>query len=73
MYTITEKIAISAGTIRAQARNLGHKTLNKIDADKIWCEYGLTSPTKVVGAFYTEATERQAVRVLNQAIRGFYP
>ncbi|KKN78132.1 hypothetical protein LCGC14_0353590 [marine sediment metagenome] len=84
--TITDKINLSAQAVgkayqhyqySAEQRGVVGDPLDKVTASRLWQEIAFTyklvyqGPAgKVAGAFYSEATERQAVRVINKALKG---
>lgn len=68
-YTISQKIDIAAGAIRSQARILQLEELDRDSAERVWSD--LAWGTTVAGDFYNDATDRQARRVVNQAVRTY--
>tara|TARA_Y100000310_G_C20005892_1_gene500656 strand:- start:9 stop:272 length:264 start_codon:yes stop_codon:yes gene_type:complete len=74
MHTITQKIEIASGAIRYNARknfgiNAANGELSKQAAHDIWEEIHGTRQTTIAGAFLMEATESQAKRVINLAVK----
>jgi hypothetical protein len=70
--TISEKIEITAGTIRSRAREIGISinNISEIEAARLAEAQVYDSPNTIAAEFYLEATDRQWKRIYNQVKRG---
>lgn len=70
-YTKNHSLARKAAQELFPDLSFIEQPFDTVSADKTWMGHSLEHPDTVCGAFYNEATERQATRVLNKAVRDF--